>query len=403
MAFLDIIIGAKNDKLKSKVKETSSVLNKMAGNIARSFVSLFAFRTLQQVFTGLIGRFDELGKAARSIGVGVEKFQEYAFAARRNNMELGRFSQAFQKMQRNIDDAGDGLATASLAFKKMNLEYRDLATLSPEQQFEKVVDALEAVQNATTRVALANEIFGRSGRMVLNMARDYRALGDAARELGAIADPEDVQTAENIKDMQESIKSATMAAAGGTGILQTYLGIITKIRDVMTDIKKTGSIFQTLTGERGKTANTNIKGILTALNPTKTMSEQWNGLRAAVFGFDLDEWMTQGVDTKALTKREKDAFRKNTEDKMVMAAKSGLGGNALGPNAMNIGAILARDPALAIGGNLVASQAGGSAVNTMATDIHEISTGFRDFAAFIEGQMFAEQKFNRSEFLNGEN
>jgi len=385
---------ADNTDVKRKTRDTEKVI-KGLGTKIKSIGLFLGFGLAARLLGKVIDRFDAIGKAARSIGVDVEKFQGYAFAARRNNMELGRFSQAFQKMQRNIDDAGDGLTTATRAFNKMGLSYRQLAGLKPDQQFELVTDSLDKVKDATTRVALANEVFGRAGRMVLNMAREYRALAKEAEAFGGIVDSEVIKSAEGAKDALEGLKTVLFATVGKSQMIE-YLetglkSILQHIKDINRE-KKGLPIDMRGTGiKQGKeTFMSQMRygghyGMLTAISGMSRLFGG-KGLTAAQKRKEAQRWTDQDFGivrgpqlmVGAPSVAEKEAFRKSVEESRAGGIGLGMGGSAI-----NMGQILAGDPALRIGGHLV-GMGGGPGMQAVPPTVQKMGADMSKVASMAE-------------------
>ena len=143
---------------------------------------------------------DQLDKMSKRTGLSVEALSGLAFAARRSGTNIEDVEMAIKRMQRTVYDFGRGLAETVDAFKALGLTLSDLAGLAPEDQFALIARRLAAVEDATTRAALAQILFGRAGTMILPMIQGYDALIAKARQLGLILTAKDIASAHAFAD-----------------------------------------------------------------------------------------------------------------------------------------------------------------------------------------------------------
>jgi len=146
-----------------------------AAAIAATGLALGAL-TLRQA-----GVIDETAKLSAALGVNIREFQALAQAASEAGITQDQMGTIITKSQRSIVEASRGLETYARSFETLNLEAKDLIKLSPEEQFKVIAGALNKVDNATIRTATALEIFGRSGRQVINMLGNFNENLESAR------------------------------------------------------------------------------------------------------------------------------------------------------------------------------------------------------------------------------
>jgi len=116
--------------------------------------------------------FDEM--SART-GVSVRALQELTYVSKLSGGSAESMETAFKKMAMSVTAAGEGTQAAKDNLKNLNLTFKDLAGLSPEQQFNKLSSAIAAIQDPTARAAAAVNIFGRSGTSLLPMLAEGSA------------------------------------------------------------------------------------------------------------------------------------------------------------------------------------------------------------------------------------
>ena len=131
---------------------------------------------------------DTLDKMSKRTGVSVEALSELGFAAEQSGADLQTLEAGVRVMQRTLNDAERGLATAKDAMAELGLSADALRGLSPEQQFKTLAEALSRIEDPSKRAAVAMQIFGRAGTRLLPLieggADSIEALQEQARSLG---------------------------------------------------------------------------------------------------------------------------------------------------------------------------------------------------------------------------
>jgi len=165
---------------------------------------------------------DEVAKMAKRTGFGTVALSELRHAAELSGTSLQGIEKASRTLSGAIVDAGDGLVTYTRAFERIGLSYEELESLSPEEQFIRVLSALGDVEDATIRTATASDLFGaRMGTSLLPMVADgseaFAEMRQEAHELGVVFDEEAAAKAEEMKDsvlrLEKAIQGITIMIA----------------------------------------------------------------------------------------------------------------------------------------------------------------------------------------------
>lgn len=131
---------------------------------------------------------DTLDKMAARTGVSVEALSELGFAAEQSGADLQTLEAGVRVMQRTLNDAERGLATAKDAMAELGLSADALRGFSPEQQFKTIAEAVGRIEDPSKRAAVAMQIFGRAGTRLLPLIEGgvdgIEALQKQARSLG---------------------------------------------------------------------------------------------------------------------------------------------------------------------------------------------------------------------------
>ena len=155
---------------------------------------------------------DQLDKMSKRTGFSVEALGELKFAAEQSGASLETIEKAAKRMSSTVFDAGLGLKSTTDSLDALGISVSDLQNLSPEQQFQLFANALADVDDASTRAALAQDIFGRSGTELLPLftqgEQGMAALREQAEQLGVVMSGDAATAAADFADAQNELKSA---------------------------------------------------------------------------------------------------------------------------------------------------------------------------------------------------
>jgi len=164
---------------------------------------------------------DGVAKMARRTGLSVQAVQALGFAAKLSGADMESLEKGVRRMQRSIYDAGRGLTTATDAFGDLGLAFADLDGLAPERQFRLLAERLSRVDDASKKAAIAQQIFGRSGTMLLPMfeqgADGLDRLMQRFESLGVTLTREEAEAAERFTDTLTDLWTAVRYGVGLLG------------------------------------------------------------------------------------------------------------------------------------------------------------------------------------------
>lgn len=215
MSKLTIKIGSTISGLKAglskgygKVKKFVSNVRGAFGGLAGTFGAVLSVAGINRAVNAL----DDIGKSAGKIGVSTEAMQKYNYAAKITGTTGETVKTSFKRMTSTILDAENGLTEAKRALNDLGLSWQKLAGLKPEKQFEMIVAALNNVDDASRRNALAQDVFGRGGQELQIFIRDFKELSGEIDSMGAIIPEDQIRNAEKLNDLITRIKTNWAAA-----------------------------------------------------------------------------------------------------------------------------------------------------------------------------------------------
>jgi len=197
-------------RAKNSFKSIKNALGPIGGAVAAAF----SVNAIKNFITSTIEANDQLGKTAKKLGIGVEAFQEFRFAAERSGVAIRSFDMAIQRFSRAISETSMGFGQAKRAFDAMGIsvvdEHGNLK--KTEDLLMEVADGLAEITDQSQRVSIAFDLFGMRGVDMVNMLQNgSEAVADLRqelRDLNGVISEEAVQRAE---ELQDSITDLTKA------------------------------------------------------------------------------------------------------------------------------------------------------------------------------------------------
>ena len=171
---------------------------------ARTFLpALSAGLVIQQV-RRVVSELDEIGKKADAIGLTTDALQELRTVAEEAGVSQEALDNSMMQFSRRLGEARQGLGQARYALDDLNLSADELATMPLDQALQTVADEMVKVEDATSRTALAQQLFGRSGVPMLNLLREgadgMERMRQNARDLGIVIDENLIRSAEETEN-----------------------------------------------------------------------------------------------------------------------------------------------------------------------------------------------------------
>lgn len=154
---------------------------------------------------------DEVQKMALRTGLSTEALSELKYAAELSGTSLTGIETGMKKMAKFVDDANDGLSTSTDVLDKLGLSVTDIQGLSPEETFKVLSSAVADTDDALTRAALAQDVFGKAGTDMLPMlaagSEGIQEMRDEAHELGVVFDQDAADKAAAFNDSLSKLQN----------------------------------------------------------------------------------------------------------------------------------------------------------------------------------------------------
>jgi len=193
-------------KVRAAARNFGARITRMGAAVARSAAIIGAALTAAAVagvaFATKLG--DALSKMSDRTGMTVENLSALQHAANLSDTDLSTLGKAMKSLAVNMNNANAGLATSVRMFTDLGLNFKELQSMSPDEQFDAVAKAIAKIEDPTERAGKAIALLGRAGQKLLPMlnkgAEGLEAMKKEAERLGLIVDADQAKSAAKLAD-----------------------------------------------------------------------------------------------------------------------------------------------------------------------------------------------------------
>lgn len=169
---------------------------------------------------------DATGVLAAKLDTTTEALSRLQYAAKLSDVSGSTLEASMKKLARSVTEAASGTGKAADAFAVLKLNAEDLLRLPADEQFGKIADALNRVENQGQKATLTQMIFGKSASDLLPLVAEgsagIDALGDKLERLGGVISGD---TAAKAMQFNDNLDDLGVAAQGfGLAISAELLG-----------------------------------------------------------------------------------------------------------------------------------------------------------------------------------
>ncbi len=204
-------------------RQTDSIGRSAAGaakkiaTIGAAYAAIRGAMSLVRMVKESLAFADSIGKTAAKLSISTDALQEFRFAAEQSGVATTALDMGFQRFARRAQEAQAGTGEAKDAIKELGLALFDSAGNARRAE-DLFADAMEALAgtDATRRLRLAFKLFDSEGVALINLADNFDALRQKARDMGVVMDRDIIANAEESKAkldaLSASIKKETVEA-----------------------------------------------------------------------------------------------------------------------------------------------------------------------------------------------
>ena len=219
-------------------------------------VGLASAATLTAVFASTSSTADQLGKLSDKLGELPSKLQAVQRAGELTGVGVETTNMALQRMVRRVAEAANGTGEAVGALSELNINAKELAQLSPAEQFKAISDSFGDVATQGDRVRLAMKLFDSEGVSLVNTlalgSDGLREIEDEMSKYGEALTRVDIAKIEAAND--EFTKTKGLISAFGTQFTAELAPVVGAITAKFRESAEEAGGF----GEVGKRAATDV-------------------------------------------------------------------------------------------------------------------------------------------------
>ncbi len=204
--------GSKFDALGKKIKDNKAAI--VASGVAIGAAGLAITGAIALLVTKTATFGDNMAKMARRTGETVETLSSLGFAAERSGTNIGTIEKAIKRAAGNMFDMSMGIGEAKAAFEELDITVTNTdgsLKLGSEILIE-FAEKTKDMTDSTKKAALAQEIFGRAGTLLLPLfdegAEGMKVLQGEADKFGATITTVNSQFSEEFVDAMLNFKTA---------------------------------------------------------------------------------------------------------------------------------------------------------------------------------------------------
>lgn len=159
-----------------------------------------------------IDRADEMRDLSIRTGVATEKLSEYAYAAKQTGTDIDGLARGLKLLAKNAAEAADAGGGKGKLFESLGVNVKDAQgnLKQLDQLLPEVADKFQSLEDGTTKAALAQELFGKSGAELIEFLNQGSAglqeMGEKAKDLGIIIGTDTANAADEFNDKLGDLK-----------------------------------------------------------------------------------------------------------------------------------------------------------------------------------------------------
>lgn len=172
---------------------------------------------------------DEIDKMSQKMGISAQAYQEWDAVMQHSGTSMESLKTSMKTMASAAEKGNE-------AFQALGISEEEVATLSQEALFDKVIAGLQGMEEGTERTYIASQLLGRGatelGALLNTSAEDTQAMKDRLHELGGVMSDDAVKAAatyqDTLQDMQTGFESLKR------NLVSSFLPGITGVMDGLT-------------------------------------------------------------------------------------------------------------------------------------------------------------------------
>ena len=226
------LVGGLNQGL-SRVRNWVSSVNRATGGIMTGLIGAVSVAGAVRGVSSLLGKLDDIAKAAARLNVTTDEFQAMRYAADISGVSVEQLGKATQLLSARLGEALTLGGAAGRSFRALGLDLDAMAALPVYERLIRVADALKGVQDQATRSFILRDLFGRSGQEIGPTLSQLGALKTEFEALGVTIQSSTLQAAERLTDSITRLKTSALSFVAQSGLVEYLERYATTIEDLL--------------------------------------------------------------------------------------------------------------------------------------------------------------------------
>lgn len=174
---------------------------------------------------------DNIDKMSQKIGISTQAYQEWDAILQ----HCGASVDSLQPAMKTLANAAE---TGDEAFEQLGISQEEIANLSQEDLFARVVEGLQNMEEGTERTYIASQLLGRGatelGALFNTSAEETEAMRERVHELGGVMSDEAVKAAAAYQDQLQDMSTAFDGLK--RNMLSNFMPSLTTVMSGLTEI-----------------------------------------------------------------------------------------------------------------------------------------------------------------------
>ena len=174
---------------------------------------------------------DNVDKMSQKMGISAEAYQEWEAVMQHSGTSMEVLKASMKTMATQAQKNNE-------AFQALGITEEEVATLSQEDLFGRVIEGLQGMEEGTERTYLAGQLLGRGatelGALLNTSAEDTQAMKDRLHEIGGVMSDEDVKAAAQFQDSLQDMTTGFDALQ--RNLVSGFLPAMSQVMDGVSDI-----------------------------------------------------------------------------------------------------------------------------------------------------------------------
>ena len=174
---------------------------------------------------------DNIDKMSQKMGISAQAYQEWDAIMQHSGTSIDALKPSMKTLATQAKKGSD-------AFQKLGISEKEVASLSQEDLFAKVITGLQGMEEGTERTYITSQLLGRGatelGALLNTSAEETQKMRDRVHELGGVMSDDAVKASAQFQDTLQDLRTGFDSLK--RNMLSEFLPAITGVMDGLTNL-----------------------------------------------------------------------------------------------------------------------------------------------------------------------